>query len=52
MRNGDNDKALEAFAVARAEDPNNINLLLSEANLYYKMGDTNKFKELLEIAIQ
>mgnify|MGYP000004465731 CR=1 FL=1 len=51
MRNGDNDKALEAFTVARKQDPNNINLLLSEANLYYKMGDTNKFKELLEIAI-
>ena len=52
MQNGDNEKALEAFAVARAEDPDNMNLLLSEANLYYQMGNTLKFKELLELAVQ
>jgi len=52
VQNGDNEKALEAMAIARAEDPENINLLLTEANVYYTMGNTLKFKELLEIAIQ
>lgn len=52
VQNGDNEKALEAMAIARAEDPENINLLLTEANVYYTMGNTMKFKELLEIAIQ
>jgi tetratricopeptide (TPR) repeat protein len=52
VQNGDNEKALEAMAVARENDPENINLLLTEANVYYTMGNTMKFKELLEIAIQ
>jgi tetratricopeptide (TPR) repeat protein len=52
VQNGDNENALEAMAIARAEDPENINLLLTEANVYYTMGNTLKFKELLEIAIQ
>ena len=47
---GDNDKALEAFAVARADDPESMDLLLEEAYLHYKMGNIAKFKELLELA--
>ena len=49
---GDNDKALEAFAVARADDPESMDLLLQEAYLHYNMGNINKFKSLLEIAVQ
>tara|TARA_B110000483_G_C18147027_1_gene523896 strand:- start:389 stop:1660 length:1272 start_codon:yes stop_codon:yes gene_type:complete len=49
---GENDKALEAFAVARADDPDSMTLLLEEANLYYQMGDILKFKELLELAVK
>ncbi|PQV46317.1 tetratricopeptide repeat protein [Jejuia pallidilutea] len=49
---GDNDKAIQAIKDARAEDPDDVNLILSEANIYYKMGDTEKFKELLEIATE
>jgi tetratricopeptide (TPR) repeat protein len=52
VQNGNNEKALEAMAIAREQDPENINLLLTEANVYYTMGDTMKFKELLEIAVQ
>ncbi|PWL37609.1 hypothetical protein DKG77_15000 [Flagellimonas aquimarina] len=44
---GDNDKALAAYADARAVDPNDVNLVLGEANLYYAMGDKDKFKELM-----
>ena len=52
VQNGDNEKALQAMTVARAEAPDDLNLLLTEANVYYSMGNTPKFKELLELAIQ
>ncbi|WP_430905613.1 tetratricopeptide repeat protein [Maribacter sp. 2-571] len=44
---GQNDKAIEAFKTARADNPDDVNLVLSEANLYYTMGDKEKFKELM-----
>ncbi len=49
---GNNDKAIAAIQDAKAENPDDINLVLSEANIYYKMGDTAKFKELLEVATE
>ncbi len=47
VQNGENDKALEAMSVARSENPDNVNLLLTEANVHYKMGNVEKFKELV-----
>ena len=44
---GNNEKAVEAYADARAENPDDVNLVLGEANLYYAMGDKDKFKELM-----
>ena len=32
---------------ARAENPNDVTLILNEANLHYKLGDKDKFKELM-----
>ncbi|WP_297694031.1 tetratricopeptide repeat protein [uncultured Eudoraea sp.] len=49
---GQDDKALQAFADARASDPNDVNLLLNEANLHYKLGDKDKFKTLMAEASQ
>ncbi|NNF22981.1 MAG: tetratricopeptide repeat protein [Saprospiraceae bacterium] len=49
---GQDDKALQAFADARANDPNDVNLLLNEANLHYKLGDKDKFKTLMAEASQ
>ncbi|HEY5688617.1 MAG TPA: tetratricopeptide repeat protein [Yeosuana sp.] len=46
----DNDNALAAMKDAREESPDDINLLLSEANIYYKMGNTEEFKNLLQLA--
>ena len=37
---------------ARKANPDDINLLLSEANIHYKMGNTDEFKRLLEEATQ
>lgn len=44
---GQDDKALEAYKDARADDPNDVNLILNEANLYFKLGDKDKFKSLM-----
>lgn len=47
---GNNKKALEAMAEARAAYPENVGLILSEADVYYKMGNEEKFKTLMEEA--
>lgn len=49
---GENEKALGAMADARAENPDDLGLLLSEANVYLKMGNREKFKALMEEATQ
>ncbi|WNH09988.1 tetratricopeptide repeat protein [Thalassobellus suaedae] len=49
---GNNEKAIEAMKAARAESPDDINLILSEANVHYKMGNIDEFKKLLEKATQ
>lgn len=45
------DKALEVFAKAREEFPESFELLIAEANVHFKKGNKDKFKELLEQAI-
>ncbi len=52
VSNGDNEKAISAMKAARVESPNDVNLILSEANVHYKMGNTDEFKRLLEKATQ
>ncbi|AIY13807.1 MULTISPECIES: tetratricopeptide repeat protein [Cellulophaga] len=44
---GQDDKALGAYKDARANDPEDVNLILNEANLYFKLGDKDKFKSLM-----
>ena len=44
---GQDEKALEAYKAARANEPEDVNLILNEANLHYKMGDKEKFKALM-----
>ena len=45
---GDNDKALAAVEEAIKISPDDPSLLLTKGNLYYKMGDTAKFKEIMQ----
>jgi len=47
----DLDKALEVIAKGRKEFPESYELLISEANIYFKKDNKVKFKELLEEAI-
>jgi tetratricopeptide (TPR) repeat protein len=48
---GQDDKALGAYQAARKSDPQDVNLILNEANLYFKQGDKAKFKSLMAEAI-
>lgn len=52
ISNGDDEKALEAMADARAQNPDDLGLLLSEANVRLKMGDNERFKELMQEATE
>lgn len=52
VNKGDDEKAIAAMKEARAESPNDVNLILSEANVHYKMGNTEAFKNLLEKATE
>lgn len=49
---GETDKALDAMREARAQNPDDLNLILTEANVHYAMGNIEKFKELLEYATE
>lgn len=49
---GENDKALEVIAEGRKEFPKSYELLITEANIYFKKDNKVKFKELLEEAIR
>ena len=52
VQKGENDSAISAIKEARAINPNDVNLILSEADLYIKIGDKNKFKELMQQAVE
>ncbi|WP_397362666.1 tetratricopeptide repeat protein [Olleya sp. R77988] len=49
---GENDKALAAMKEARDANPEDSNLLVSEANLHYKLGNNAKYEELINLALQ
>jgi len=49
---GENDKAVTAIEKARAMNPDDLNLILSEANVRYKMGDVASYKSLISKAIE
>ncbi len=49
---GQNEKALEAIAEARKATPNDYDLIINEANIYYEMGDNTKYTQKIEEAIQ
>lgn len=48
---GDNEKAIAAVADARKANPNDLNLILTEANIYIELGEKEKFKVLMQEAI-
>ncbi|WP_054850802.1 lipopolysaccharide assembly protein LapB [Olleya sp. ITB9] len=49
---GEDDKALAAMKKAREANPEDSNLIVTEANLQYKLGNTEKYQELISLALQ
>ncbi|MFD1095841.1 tetratricopeptide repeat protein [Salegentibacter chungangensis] len=47
-----NDKAIAAMESAKAENPGDVGLLQAEANMYYQMGDKEKYRELMEDLVE
>ena len=48
---GQKEKAIAAVKDARAENPNDLGLILTEANIYIELGEKEKFKVLMGEAI-
>ena len=51
IEQGKTDEALKAINDAKSEYPKDVNLLISEANIYFKLGDKDKFAEITKKAI-
>ncbi len=49
---GENEKAMALMKDARAANPDDVNLIRSEADLAYKMGDMEKYKSLMTEVIK
>ena len=50
ISNGEDEKATAAVKAARAENPDDVSLIISEANIELKLGNNAKFKSLMEEA--
>ena len=50
LTNGDNEKAIEAMKEAREKNPDDLGLLISEANVQLKMGNKERFTALMKEA--
>lgn len=51
VQNGDNEAAMQAVKDARSMSPKDVGLILTEADLYNKIGDEARFASLMEEAI-
>ena len=52
VEKGDTDKAIEAVKDARVVAPDDVNLILTEANLHIKLGNKDEFAKLMNEAIE
>lgn len=52
VEKGDTEKAINAVKEAREVAPNDVNLILTEANLEIKLGNKDKFAQLMGEAIE
>ncbi|OUS02485.1 hypothetical protein A9Q86_02975 [Flavobacteriales bacterium 33_180_T64] len=50
ISNGDNERAIASMKAAREQNPDDLGLLISEANVQLKMGNRERFKELMQEA--
>lgn len=50
VQKGENDKAKAAMAAARKNNPDDVNLIVAEANIYYQAKDIEGYKRLINEA--
>jgi tetratricopeptide (TPR) repeat protein len=50
IQKGENEKAKQAMAAARKNNPNDVGLIVSEANIYYQAKDMEGYKRLISEA--
>lgn len=48
ISNGAEDKAITAMEAAKAANPDDLTLLQSEADMYYRMGNKEKYQEIMK----
>ena len=51
VEQGENEKAIAAIEEAKQTSPDDFNLILSEANVYFKMGRRDKYREIIKKAL-
>jgi tetratricopeptide (TPR) repeat protein len=52
VNKGENEKAIDAIKLARKDNPDDLNLLITEANVQLKLGNKDAFKKLMEEATE
>jgi len=52
IEKGETDKALESIEKAKMSNPNDFTLILSEANVRYKLGEIEAYKTLISKALE
>lgn len=52
IEKGENDKAIAAMETAKNENPNDLNLMQAEADMYYRMGDMQTYRETIEKVVE
>ncbi len=50
VQKGENDKAKQAMSAARKNNPDDVNLIVAEANIYYQAKDMDGYKRLINEA--
>lgn len=52
IEKGEDDKAIAAMEAAKQENPDDLGLLQAEADMYYRMGDLEKYREIMEQVVE
>ena len=52
IEKGEDEKAIAAIEDAKAENPGDVSLMQAEADMYYRMGDMAKYREIMEKIVE
>jgi len=52
IEKGEDEKAIAAIEDAKAENPNDVSLMQAEADMYYRMDDMAKYREIMEKIVE